>query len=86
MYVQVGLVLCTLQVLRLVHYSTCITLTITLQDGDPFLQILLHDQTEFPLMEDEGFAVAPGTHTSVVVDKNEAFLSFYFVYSTCNFS
>ena len=64
---------CTLQLLLPAHPFTCITLTIIELDGVPFPQILLHDQTEFPLMEDEGFAVAPGTHTSVVVDKNEVF-------------
>ena len=38
-------------------------------------------------MEDEGFAVAPGTHTSVVVDKKEAFFfSFSFVYSIAIFA
>ena len=28
-------------------------------------QILLHDQGEVPQMNDQGFAVAPGTHTLV---------------------
>ena len=28
-------------------------------------QILLHDQGEIPEMKDQGFAVAPGTHTLV---------------------
>ena len=31
------------------------------------LQILLHDQGDVPLMKDQGFAVAPGTHTLVGV-------------------
>ena len=33
--------------------------------------MLLHDQTEFPLMKDRGFAVAPGTHTIVIVEKGK---------------
>ena len=31
------------------------------------LQILLHDQGDVPQMKDQGFAVAPGTHTLVGV-------------------
>ncbi len=31
------------------------------------LQIMLHDQSEFPMIQDLGFAVAPGTHTLVGV-------------------
>ena len=31
------------------------------------LQIMLHDQGEVPQMKDQGFAVAPGTHTLVGV-------------------
>ncbi len=32
-------------------------------------QILLHDQGETPQMKDQGFAVAPGTHTLVGVKR-----------------
>ena len=34
------------------------------------LQIHLHDQDEFPLMKDLGFAVAPGSHTLVGVERS----------------
>ena len=35
------------------------------------LQILLHDQGEIPEMKDQGFAVAPGTHTLVGIKQTK---------------
>ena len=34
-------------------------------------QIHLHDQGEVPEMRDQGFAVAPGTHTLVAIKRFE---------------
>ena len=34
-------------------------------------QIYLHDQGEVPQMKDQGFAVAPGTHTLIGVKRYE---------------
>lgn len=33
------------------------------------VQILLHSPEEFPLVKDLGFAVAPGSHTLVAVER-----------------
>ena len=35
------------------------------------VQILLHDQGEFPMVKDLGFAAAPGTHTLVGVHRSQ---------------
>ncbi len=42
---------------------------------DHVLQILLHDQSEAPLISDLGFAVAPGMHTLVGVSRSEVTLT-----------
>ena len=34
-------------------------------------QVLLHDPRETPLIEDLGFAVAPGTQTLVAIEREE---------------
>ncbi len=39
--------------------------------NDAGIKILLHDQSEFPMIKDLGFAVAPGTHTLVGVNRFE---------------
>lgn len=40
---------------------------------EPFvgLKILVHSPDEYPLVEDKGFVVAPGTHTSCSVRRKE---------------
>ena len=45
--------------------------------NDAGLKIQLHDQGEVPSMSDQGFAVAPGTHTLVGVQRVEVILSGY---------
>ncbi len=37
----------------------------------------MHDQGEVPQMKDQGFAVAPGTHTLVGIKKIQGSISFY---------
>ena len=34
------------------------------------IKVLLHDDTEIPLVKELGFAIAPGTHTLVAVKQN----------------
>ena len=48
---------------------------------DAGVQILLHDQSEFPMIKDLGFAVAPGTHTLVGVNRHQVWTHQPLVYS-----
>ena len=34
------------------------------------IKLLLHDASEVPLVKELGFAIAPGTHTLVAVNRN----------------
>ena len=44
--------------------------------NDAGVKILLHDQSEFPMIKDLGFAVAPGTHTLVGINRFEVNIKF----------
>ena len=48
------------------NYESLLKLTISCT-----FQIHLHDQGEVPQMKDQGFAVAPGTHTLIGVKRYE---------------
>ena len=65
-------------------HCASIVATSTLRVNTVF-QILLHDQGEFPLLRDLGFAVAPGTHTLVGVERSEVH-SMEPPYGSCNAS
>ena len=53
------------------NYTSLLTLTISRT-----FQIHLHDQGEVPQMKDQGFAVAPGTHTLIGVKRYEVLCVF----------